>query len=86
MYDLVPSIDNKIFFVFLQCLDENYLKQSLDLINCTSPWITSNKKLWCKNMEISTVEQKEKIEHFFASIIDENADEGQCIQPCLNSR
>ena len=32
-----------------QCLEEEYTRQSLDLLNCTPPWMTDNQDIWCKH-------------------------------------
>ena len=32
-----------------QCLEEEYTRQSLNLLNCTPPWMTDNQNIWCKH-------------------------------------
>ena len=32
-----------------QCLEEEFVQESLRLINCTPPWMTDNSSLWCEN-------------------------------------
>ena len=32
-----------------RCLEEEYTRQSLDILNCTPPWMTDYKDIWCKH-------------------------------------
>ena len=32
------------------CLNKEYLKQQLSILNCTPPWLTSRQDLWCQNL------------------------------------
>ena len=32
-----------------ECLEEEYTRQSLQLLNCTPPWMTDNQDIWCKH-------------------------------------
>ena len=42
-----------------QCLEDEYTRQSLDLLNCTPPWMTNNQNLWCKhNLNLSSAQKK----------------------------
>ena len=37
-----------------QCLEEEYTRQSLEILNCTPPWMTDNQDFWCKqNINLS---------------------------------
>ena len=32
-----------------ECLEEEYIRQTHELINCTPPWMTDNQDIWCKH-------------------------------------
>ena len=38
-----------------QCLEEEFTRQSLKILNCTPPWMTDNQDIWCKhNVNLSS--------------------------------
>jgi len=38
-----------------QCLEDEYTRQSREILNCTPPWMTDNQDIWCKqNIKLST--------------------------------
>ena len=42
------------------CLEEEYTRQSLEILNCTPPWMTDNHDVWCKLNVNGTAKTKEK--------------------------
>ena len=51
------------------CLETEYTRQSLDLLNCTPPWMTDRTDLWCSGQQKLTEEKLEKT-LFLLGIID----------------
>ena len=47
-----------------QCLEEEYTRQSLELLNCTPPWITDNQNIWCERNIHVTQELIDKFQNF----------------------
>ena len=43
-----------------QCLEEEYIRQTHELINCTPPWMTDNQDNWCKHHINTSEETREK--------------------------
>ena len=43
-----------------QCLEDEYTRQSLEILNCTPPWMTDNHDVWCKLNVNGTAKTKEK--------------------------
>ena len=43
-----------------QCLEEEYTRQSLEVLNCTPPWMTDDQDIWCKQNVKGSSELSEK--------------------------
>ena len=65
-----------MFSFSFQCLDKEYLNQAIKALNCSPPYITSNKSLWCKeNMVFGEND-------FLLQIEDDRVSDGRCLKPC----
>ena len=65
-----------------ECLEEEYSRQCLDILNCTLPWVTENRDLWCEdNLQIAS----QKLGSFL-NLVDQilygKTDPGPCLTPC----
>ena len=68
-----------------QCLNDLYLKQSLNILNCTAPWLTNRKELWCNKYLTLVQGTGKRFESFLASVIDDrNKMKNQCLPPCVS--
>ena len=50
------------------CLETEYIRQSMDLLNCTPPWMTDRQDLWCSEQQNLTEERMEKALFFLGKI------------------
>lgn len=64
-----------------QCLAEGYLRKSMELLNCTAPWVTENKQLWCDSKNISDKKKKD-VENFLTAVIYGSHKPKNCLRPC----
>ena len=46
-----------------QCLEDELTRQSLELLNCTAPWMTDNQNIWCKQNVYGTSDITTKFWH-----------------------
>ena len=65
-----------------QCLEEEYSRQFVSILNCSLPWISEKRDVWCKdNLNIS-----DQIIGQHYNLIDQvsygKADIGTCLSPC----
>lgn len=69
-----------------KCLENIYVKQNLQLINCTAPWITDRSSYWCKQRLDVKNEIGLKYDSVLDSIInDNNPEKISCLKPCQRS-
>ena len=43
-----PCIDYKIVGKYSECVEKEMVGKSLQIMNCTPPWMTDNENLWCE--------------------------------------
>ena len=65
-----------------QCLEAEYVRQTLLLLNCTPPWLTDNQDLWCKDRLNISDQQADNINLYFDQILDGKFPNGNCLKPC----
>ena len=65
-----------------QCLEAEYVRQTLLLLNCTPPWLTDNQDLWCKDRLNISDQQADQIDLHLEKILDGNFPSGNCFKPC----
>ena len=44
-----------------RCLETEYVRQTVDLMSCTPPWMTENQDVWCRASLNLTEDQAERI-------------------------
>ena len=78
-----PCIDYKIKFQYGKCIENEILKQSLKLLNCSPPWMTENEGLWCNGL-IGYQSESHFYEYynFIEDVTNSQADTGNCLAPC----
>ena len=70
---------NKIFFnCSIQCLDDDFRNQALDAFNCSPPYITDEKNLWCTSEMNITLKQKKLLSEY----VDSRMESIMCPPPC----
>ena len=47
-------------------------------LNCTPPYITDNKKIWCQER----IDLSPKAKSFLADLRNNRLEKGECYQPC----
>ena len=55
-----PCKDYEYDGEYNQCLEEEYTRQTFELLNCTPPWMTDNQDIWCKQVINTSEETREK--------------------------
>ena len=53
---------------YQQCLEKEYTKQSMNLLNCTPPWMTNNQDVWCQDPINGSVELRDKTRFLFGKM------------------
>ena len=68
-----------------KCLKKLYVQQSLNIMNCTAPWLTSEEDLRCSGYLNLATKIGKRYETFLSSIIDDrNEMKNQCLPPCVS--
>ena len=70
---------------FNSCISQHYLQQNLAIMNCTPPWMTSRKDLWCPGL-MKMNRELEKLQFHLAAIANGRADHGPCTPSCRTVR
>ena len=55
-----PCRNYKFNGEYNKCLEDEFTRQSLELLNCTPPWMTDNQNIWCQQNVNGTEEQRSK--------------------------
>ena len=58
------------------------MDQTLSIVNCTPPWITANRNLWCHDLLDLSTQKSDKFEYFLSSLTNDRGDKSKCMQPC----
>ena len=70
-----------------KCLEKVIMNDLLNHLNCTPPWMTDDKDLWCRG-RLPLKSESFYLE--YATVIDEillsDADTGQCLTPCKSKK
>ena len=64
------------------CLEAEFTRQSLSLLNCTPPWLTEDRGTWCHHRLNVSEERKKEVTFFFENLSFGKADGGSCLSPC----
>ena len=68
-----------------QCLEHDFVGQSLEMMNCTPPWLTSNKSLWCQDQLQLQQDVYDKFGFLVRELSFGDAISKNCPVPCLTS-
>ena len=80
-------IDYEIKGEYQKCVEEEILKQNLNFMNCTPPWMTDNEDLWCKGG--IKYESEASLLHYLGFLTEVTISEyhpGKCSVPCKTKR
>ena len=65
-----------------RCLEEEYSRQFIEIINCTLPWVSDRQPLWCSNNLNVSASKLGKLNNLIDKILYGKADQGSCLSPC----
>ena len=69
-----------------RCLEQEFVQQSVEILNCTPPWITDNQSLWCHPAINVEEEISNKANFLFEHVIYGKAEDGKCKSSCKKTR
>lgn len=69
-----------------QCLEAEFTRQTLSLLNCTPPWMTNSRDLWCPARLRLSGNISDRMTLLFDTIFHGNGEVGQCLVPCKKTR
>ena len=67
---------------FDSCLEQEFTRQSLSLLQCVPPWLTENQTRWCRNKINVSSQKSEEIKFFLEKLSFGKAQIGDCLSPC----
>ena len=79
-----PCIDYKIEGEYENCVEKEIIKQNSFYLNCTPPWMTENKDIWCRGE--NDVKSKDDYMHFLDRVMTSAGNTGKCLVPCKLNR
>ena len=62
----------------IQCLDDDFRNQALDTFNCSPPYFTDDKNLWCRMEMNQTLKQRTLLSEY----VDSRMESIMCPPPC----
>ena len=68
------------------CLESEFISRSLELLNCTPPWITDNETLWCHHSLKLDQHLSDRANFLFEHVIYGKAEDGMCKSSCKKTR
>lgn len=69
-----------------RCLEQEFVQQSVEILNCTPPWITDNQSLWCHPAINVEEDISNKANFLFEHVIYGKAEDGKCKSSCKKTR
>lgn len=69
-----------------KCLETEFTRQTLSLLNCTPPWMTHSKHLWCPARLLLQQGVQDQMILLFDRILHGNGEVGDCLVPCKTTR
>ena len=64
------------------CLEEEYSRQFIEIINCTLPWVNEKQSLWCSNNRNISASEMGRLNNLIDRILYGKANQGSCLSPC----
>ena len=73
-------IDYKVGGKYADCIESEIVKQNFEYLNCTPPWMTEKRDLWCngKNQKVNWM----KYVKFLSEVSISESNPGKCLVPC----
>ena len=69
-----------------RCLEAEFIRQTLRLLNCTPPWMTNSRDLWCPGRLYLSQNLTDRMTLLFDTILHGTAEVGRCLVPCRQTR
>ena len=73
---------NYNFGEYENCLEEEYSRQFIEIINCTLPWVNERRSLWCSNNINISTPNIGRLNDLIDKILYGKADPRSCLSPC----
>ena len=80
-----PCIDYQVAGEFDKCLEKEKIEQISRYLNCTPPWMTDNKELWCGLDPVGTEEIMDTTYFLFEEILVGQTESVKCSVPCTKT-
>ena len=80
-----PCIDYQTPGEFDRCLEEENIRLAEEALNCTPPWMTDRKELWCGETPVGTEETAGRTYFLFQDILMGLSESKQCSVPCTKT-
>ena len=80
-----PCIDWQVAGEYDSCLEEEKVSQVSHILNCTPPWLTDNRQLWCGESRAGNNESTERVYFIFEDILMGQSDSSKCSIPCTKT-
>ena len=68
------------------CLEAEFTRQTLSLLNCTPPWMTNSRDLWCPARLYLSQNITDRMTLLLDTILHGTAQVGHCLVPCRQTR
>ena len=62
---------NYKFGEYDRCLEEEYSRQFIEIINCTLPWVSDKHPLWCRNNLNISASKMGRVNNLIDKILDD---------------
>ena len=80
-----PCIDYQVPGEFDRCLEEENTRRTARTLNCTPPWMTDRKELWCGEASLGSGETEGSTYFLFEDILMGLSDSPKCSVPCTKT-
>ena len=82
-----PCTDYKINGQYSNCLEDEMVRQNLEFLNCTPPWMTDNENLHCKGrLDLKTPSNAYNYIRFLNDLSLSEGNPGKCSVPCKTKK
>ena len=79
-------IDYTIDGEYTKCLENEHIQKMFKFQNCTPPWMTENKDLWCTGRLQLNASHISSYVKFINELALSDADPGECLVPCTSKK
>ena len=82
-----PCTDYKINGEYSKCLEDEMVRQNLEFLNCTPPWMTDNENLHCSGrLDLKTASNAYNYIRFLNDLSLSEGNPGRCSVPCKTKK